>query len=126
MMNPNEINIEYVNKQNEFMPFEITNPDYLYPISDPRNNDFYFTVKSLDCEMIYWYNFQEFPNITSIHHEVKNKADVPPPFPYHHHLYTCKTEAANWPPLLRGSSHSNTLPSSVTYLPEAAPPMKKL
>ena len=72
MMNPNEINIEYVNKQNDFMPFEIQNPDYLYPTSDPRNNDFYFTIKSLDCGMTYKYNFVDFVNITSIHHEVKS------------------------------------------------------
>ena len=72
MMNPNEINIEYVNKKNDFMPFEIQNPDYLYPISDPRNNDFYFTIKSLDCGITYKYNFVDFVNITSIHHEVKS------------------------------------------------------
>ena len=75
MMNPNEINIEYVNKQNGFMPLEIQNPDYLYPITDPRNNDFYFTIKSLDCGMTYRYNFQDDINITSRHHEVK-KDDI--------------------------------------------------
>ena len=42
-MNPNEINIEYVNKQKGFIPFEIHNPDYFYPIDNPKNNDFYFT-----------------------------------------------------------------------------------
>ena len=75
MMNPNEINIEYVNKKNGFIPFEIQNPDYLYPITDPRNNDFYFTIKSLDCGMTYKYNFQDDINITSRHHEVK-KDDI--------------------------------------------------
>ena len=75
MMNPNEINIEYVNKKNDFMPLEIQNPDYLYPIKDPRNNDFYFTIKSLDCGMTYRYNFIDDINITSRHHEVK-KNDI--------------------------------------------------
>ena len=75
MMNPNEINIEYVNKKNGFMPLEIQNPDYLYPITDPRNNDFYFTIKSLDCGMTYKYNFKDDINITSRHHEVK-KDDI--------------------------------------------------
>ena len=75
MMNPNEINIEYLNKADGPMPFEIINPDYFYPINDKRNNDFYFTIKTLDCAMDYTYNFQDFPNITSIHHEV-NTSDI--------------------------------------------------
>ena len=75
MMNPNEVNIEYVNKEENLMPFEIQNPDYLYPITDPRNNDFYFTINSLDCGLTYMYNFKDFKNITSIHHEVK-KNDI--------------------------------------------------
>ena len=74
-MNPNEINIEYVNKKNNFMPFEIHNPDYFYPINNTLNNDFYFTIKTLDCSMTYKYNFIDFVNITSIHHEVE-KDDI--------------------------------------------------
>ena len=70
-MNPNEVNIEFVNKENNMIPYEINNPDYLYPTDNPKNNDFYFTVKSLDCSMIYNYNFIDFFNLTSIHHEVK-------------------------------------------------------
>ena len=27
-MNPNEVNIEFVNKENDFIPFEVNNPDY--------------------------------------------------------------------------------------------------
>ena len=70
-MNPNEVNIEFVNKENDFIPFEVNNPDYFYPTDNPKNNDFYFTIKSLDCSMTYKYNFYDFINITSIHHEVK-------------------------------------------------------
>ena len=70
-MNPNEVNIEFVNKENDFVPFEINNPDYFYPTDNPKNSDFYFTIKTLDCSMIYKYNFIDFVNITSIHHEVK-------------------------------------------------------
>ena len=70
-MNPNEINIEFVNKENDFIPYEIHNPDYFYPTDNPKNNDFYFTIKTLDCSMTYKYNFIDFVNITSIHHEVK-------------------------------------------------------
>ena len=29
-MNPNEINIEYLNKENGAVPLEIQNPDYFY------------------------------------------------------------------------------------------------
>ena len=74
-MNPNEINIEYVNQKNGFVPFEIHNPDYFYPLDNPYNNDFYFTVRSLDCGMTYKYNFQDFENITSVHYEVE-KDDI--------------------------------------------------
>ena len=70
-MNPNEVNIEFVNKENDFVPYEINNPDYFYPTDNPKNSDFYFTIKTLDCSMIYKYNFIDFVNITSIHHEVK-------------------------------------------------------
>ena len=75
MMNPNEINIEYLNKENGAVPLEIQNPDYFYPIDNEKNNDFYFTIKPLDCAMDYTYNFIDFLNITSIHHEV-NSSDI--------------------------------------------------
>ena len=74
-MNPNEINIEYVNQKNGFVPFEIHNPDYFYPLNNTYNKDFYFTVRSMDCGMTYKYNFIDFVNITSIHHEVE-KDDI--------------------------------------------------
>ena len=70
-MIPNEVNIEFVNKENGYITYEIYNPHYYYPTDNIKNNDFYFTIKALDCSMDYNYNFIDFINITSIHHEVK-------------------------------------------------------
>ena len=74
-MNPNEINIELVNKENDYDTFEIQNPNYFYPTDNVLNNDFYFMIKSLDCEMEYIYNFKDPVKTTTIYHEVK-KNDI--------------------------------------------------
>ena len=52
-LNPNEINIEFIRKDEKFNPYSIANPDYFYPISNPKNNDFYFTIYPLDCSVVY-------------------------------------------------------------------------
>ena len=70
-MNPNEVNIEFVNKDNNMIPYEINNPDYISPPTNPYNNDFYFKVNTLDCSMVYDYNFVDYENLTNIFHEVK-------------------------------------------------------
>ena len=75
MLSPNEVNIEYINKKNGFQAFEIQNPHYFYPINNKRNNDFYFTINTLDCSMTYKYNFIDFNGIESVHHEIK-KNDI--------------------------------------------------
>ena len=74
-LNPNEINIEFFNKGSAFTPYEISNPHYFYPITNPKNNDFYFTIIPLDCGVVYKYNFNEEYNITYKHHYVK-KEDI--------------------------------------------------
>ena len=66
-LNPNEVNIEFVNKENNLITYEVNNPDYFYPRENPKNNDFYYTIKSLDCSMVYY----DLVNITSFHREIK-------------------------------------------------------
>ena len=74
-LNPNEMNIEYVNKEKGYVPYEVCNPDYFYPINNTKNNDFYFRINTLDCSMTYKFNFEEEKNITSKYYEVK-KDDI--------------------------------------------------
>ena len=74
-LNPNEINIEFIKKEEIFTPYSIANPDYFYPITNPKNNDFYFTIYPLDCSVVYKYNFNDDYNVTYKHHEVK-KTDI--------------------------------------------------
>ena len=74
-LNPNEMNIEYVNKLSNFNAYEVCNPDYFYPINNIKNNDFYFRINALDCSFIYKYNFNEEYNKTSRYYEVK-KDDI--------------------------------------------------
>ena len=69
-LNPNEINIQYLNKNNYFSPYSTYNPDYFYPISNPKNHDFYFTIHPLDCSVVYKYEFKDYYNVTYWHHEV--------------------------------------------------------
>ena len=69
-LNPNEINIEFIKKDELFTPYSIANPDYFYPIKNPKNNDFYFTIYPLDCSVVYKYNFNDEQNNTYKHHEV--------------------------------------------------------
>ena len=69
-LNPNEINIEFIKNDGIFTPYSIANPDYFYPIKNPKNNDFYFTIHPLDCSVVYKYNFNDEYNITYKHHEV--------------------------------------------------------
>ena len=47
-LNPNELNIEYLNKDGKFRPYSVVNPDYFYPIKNPKNNDFYFSIWTMD------------------------------------------------------------------------------
>ena len=70
-MNPNEVNIEFVNKQNDFIPYEIHNPHYFYPTDNPKNNDFYFSLNTLDCSMAIKYNFIDYYNLTNYFYEIK-------------------------------------------------------
>lgn len=74
-LNPNEINIEYINKNQGFVPYDVVNPNYLYPINNPKNNNFYFHIMPLDCSVIYKYNFNDEYNMTSIYYEI-NKNDL--------------------------------------------------
>ena len=74
-LNPNEINIEFLNKEDRFTPYEVSNPDYFYPIPHPKNNDFYYTIIPLDCSVGYKYNFNDEWNVTYKHHEV-SKDDI--------------------------------------------------
>ena len=70
MTNPNEINIEYVNKKDYYTAYEMLNPDYFYPLTKPNNSDFYFTMNSLDCGITYRYDFNDINNVTSMHKEI--------------------------------------------------------
>ena len=74
-LNPNEVNIEYLNKELGFIPYGIINPNYFYPIDNPNNNDFYFDIRPLDCSITYKYNFIDEYNLTNKYHEVK-KNDI--------------------------------------------------
>ena len=74
-LNPNEMNIEYINKEKGYVPYEVSNPHYFYPINNTKNNDFYFRINALDCSMTYKYNFEEEINITSKYYEIK-KDDI--------------------------------------------------
>ena len=74
-LNPNELNIEYLNKDGKFRPYSVVNPDYFYPINNPKNNDFYFSIWTLDCSVVYKYNFNEEKNVTIWHHYV-SKNDI--------------------------------------------------
>ena len=65
MTNPNEMNIALVNKAQYYDTFEILNPYYFYPENHPKNNNFSFTVASLDCGLIFRYNFEDTYNVTS-------------------------------------------------------------
>ena len=70
-LNPNEINIEFINKEKGFVPYGVINPDYFYPINNTKNNDFYYRINTLDCAMTYKYDFKDEINITTKYHEVK-------------------------------------------------------
>ena len=74
-LNPNELNIEYLNKNDKFSPYSIVNPDYFYPINNPKNNDFYYSIWTLDCGVVYKENFNDEYNVTIKHHEV-SKYDI--------------------------------------------------
>ena len=69
------MNIEYINKEKGYVPYEVSNPHYFYPINNTQNNDFYFRINALDCSMTYKYNFEEEINITSKYYEIK-KDDI--------------------------------------------------
>ena len=69
-MNPNEVNIEFVNKQNDYIPYEIYNPHYFYPTDNLKNNDFYISINTLDFSAIK-YNFIDFYNLANYFYEIK-------------------------------------------------------
>ena len=74
-LNPNEVNIEYINKNQGFTPYSVINPNYLYPINNPKNNNFYIHIMPLDCSITYKYNFHDENNLTSIYYQI-NKDDI--------------------------------------------------
>ena len=74
-LNPNEANIEYINKNQGFTPYSVINPNYLYPINNPKNNNFYIHIMPLDCSIAYKYNFHDENNLTSIYYQI-NKDDI--------------------------------------------------
>ena len=74
-LNPNEVNIEYINKNQGFIPYSVVNPNYLYPINNPKNNNFYFHIMPLDCSITYKYNFHDEYNLTSVYYQI-NKNDI--------------------------------------------------
>ena len=65
MTNPNEMNILMVNKEQYYDTFEVLNTHYFYPELHPRNTNFSFFINSLDCGLLYRYNFWDHHNITT-------------------------------------------------------------
>ena len=52
-INPGEINIEYIIRNENLYPYKIINPSY-YPLL--TNKDFWFKIRTKECSMIYSYN----------------------------------------------------------------------
>ena len=68
MINPGEVNIEYINKKSILFPYMIENPHYYLPLNEniEKNKDFYFKIRTKECSMIFNYNNINMENITSI------------------------------------------------------------
>jgi hypothetical protein len=52
-LNPNEINIEFIKKEDKFTPYSIANPNYFYPISNPKNNSIVFSTSPISFSISY-------------------------------------------------------------------------
>ena len=114
-LNPNELNIEYLNKDGKFRPYSVVNPDYFYPIKNLKNNDFYFSIWTMDCTVVYKYNFKEEKNITIWHHQVlKNDINFGTSYGFElkldNYFYTPKDENEDCTVLIYTGEQSKNIP----------------
>lgn len=66
--NPNEVNIEFINKESSQYPYKIVNPYYS---KNNNNTDFYFKIRTKECTMNYTYNNETKIDVNAIDKELK-------------------------------------------------------